>query len=207
MRWAYDAIESITKHSDDADDAVATSVELCNVTAGRSIKLSSSCSGIMAPELAARAVAHAFNKHNMKLYNDVYGTHMPAYLLCQVEPTWICECNKQCQQEALNQPDGLSPEHVFVDQLDFLQDHVKSKLDTMRAASADSVRALILGSPLKQRGYCIKHNRRCNADRCHSNNTGTPCVNFSRIGTHTGFAGDNRVFWTWARHRIDLKEP
>eukprot|EP00969_Alexandrium_andersonii_P341466 15093885-Alexandrium_andersonii.AAC.1 len=62
MAWAKDGLTAALALGKDGADAAARLV--AEKTRGRCLKMSSTCSGILTPELAARMCVHAINASN-----------------------------------------------------------------------------------------------------------------------------------------------
>lgn len=161
--------------------------------AGQTLTISSSCSGVLTPELAAHIGCHAINQRLA-----------PESQAFRVQPLFAVEKNAKCQEEILHLPGDQKPRHVFADQLSFLGGDVRAKCN----AKPQAARHLIMASASLGCAWCVRHGAYCKAERADLHVAGTPCVAHSSFGLRGGFDDPvNQVFYAWALQRIALKEP
>ena len=172
---------------------------------GKTFDMSSSFSGIMAFEVAARTAAQAINRRNQKYAADHGYTYHPF----TVSSVFSAEWDKQCVEEMFALPPADRPGCCFGDQCDFLSDAVTSRLDAFHGSDVDSIRATIMTSPLRNHSYCYIHARQCSPARASWHCAGSPCTDHSGLNkSRQKMAGrNNRCYFTWCKQRLTLKEP
>ena len=156
--------------------------------------ISTACTGIDTPILAAFMVAHVVNMRAK-----------PSDRPFKIINLFGVERARQPQEECLrgSHPPGC----LFADMLDLMTDDVKAYVQTIPHNNVERTRSSILSRPLRRQAWCVRHGKMCRVRRAHIHVAGVPCVNHSKLGKRTGFGGEtNHVFYVWCRQRRDLKE-
>ena len=122
---------------------------------------------------------------------------------------WACEKYGPSQQELLSAPHG--PGCVFADMQSFWVDSLIDKTDSLHAARMiDSVLIPLImkGQATKASGFCVRHNRVCQAHVADVHIAGTPCVAYSPRGSGLGLEDRTvLVYLAWCSQRRLLEEP
>ena len=71
----------------------------------------------------------------------------------------------------------------------------------------DLVKSLLTGRYLVNSAYCFRHGRHCSIQQASCHAAGTPCIDFSAMGSHLGVDGTSCLaFLTWCAQRLQMKE-
>ena len=190
MAWATHALEDLqTKFTH-------LSTEWSSILRGQTFSVSTSCTGIdtciVAAKIASTAIASTFK--------------WPRTDKLAVKNVWGCEWSRSCQEELLAQEDG--PGCLFGDVLSFLKPSVVEALTNVPHEDIKATRSLILNSQLQPEAWCVRCGKQCKITKTHCQIAGVPCVNFSKLGNRSGYAGvTNHVYYTWIRQRMLVREP
>jgi len=165
--------------------------DLVDMASGRTSAkwtLSSTCGGVLTPELADRSAANVLN--------------------LKVDNLWTCEMNRGCIREMLVLPEEIQPNRVFRNQSEFINPDVWEKLQSIDLNKAEERAALIMNSASRGVAYCVKARSLCPVQRADLHIGGTPCVHDSKFGKRE--KGNGRHAWvtiSFLRQRRDLREP
>ena len=153
---------------------------------GSTWTMSSSCSGIQAPELAMSMIAAAMEVNTKAL--------------------WAAEKDVRCQKEIL--ASHQCPDHVFGDLLYFLDPEVRTRLLHIRAEDVSARRDVIFSRDTLRESKCLRCKRVCSIERAHIHVARTPCVHDNPLGHRGKLAGEHSwILFLFCKQRRDLREP
>jgi len=153
---------------------------------GTVLRVSSTCGGVLTPELATRIVS--------------------VWLGSLVEYLWTCEKDTHCQEEIVRLEHR--PDHLYINQWNFLKPSVQKALSDVPEEDVDERRRLIMSTPTVTEAHCGICGGMCKIQRADVHVGGTPCVHDSSFGKRDKQKGkDAWVLMVYCRQRRDLKEP
>ena len=188
-RWAEHNLavtsEFLTRHNSGLEEVAS---------AARRITLSTSFSGIGAPEQA----------------HSASGVAMSAFLGRLVSPGrhfFAIEVDQECQYELQMAP--VSPECIFCNMLDSIAPKVRQTIvSNSNIISYEDMRR-IFANPrvMTDRMPCAKHSKACEVKRAQLHVAGTECIAWSAQGQRQG-VNDPRVviFMAWIGQRRQIQE-
>ena len=138
---------------------------------GRSVKLSSHCSGLGSPELTVQQL-QASSMHALGFQLDL-------------KFVFACEQDKQCQRILSNR---AGEEHVFTDMFEYFPGYdqcVRSPDDSYECLKAKCVPQLAR--------YCCRHQGHCQAPSMDVDLCGSPCQPWSSYGLRMGILAKRNV--------------
>ena len=189
LGWFQHVVEQLAAVEGLEESAICSKLH----AAVHKLRLSTAFSGIGAAEVALSTVAHG-------LQEIVQSDCVPKTLF-GVE--WYGE--SQNELRCLPEP----PEHLFGDMCNFISPKIASQLESTldRMEYNDLVKLCKHPFFCREPAHCLLHGKLCKAECADIHVAGTPCVDFSNIGSRKGATGKSMLpFLTWASQRRLLQE-
>ncbi len=161
----------------------------CTLLSGKELRLSTACTGVDTPILAA----HIFSKGVENVINTHAGRFPGKPGGLKIRNIHGCEKDGQCIEECLWSQ--CPPECLFKDMLDWLSPTALQRLKKVKHNDVDGIRDIILSEPLRAKAWCVVHGKECYLLYSDGNISGAPYVHHSSFGNKEAMQGkSNKVY-------------